>query len=201
VISSNSRSTPVQLFLLPTGTGEARPLTNDAINYNNAQWFPDGTRLLFQGTEPGHANRFYVQDAPGGKPRPITPEGVAVLSGNSISPDGKFVAGVDGERKVWIYPVEGGEPRLVPGITAGDAPLRWHADGRSLFIGRLGETPAKIYRLDLASGRKELWRELIPADPGGVKYFSRIVLTPDGKSYAYSFYRSLSDLYLVTGLK
>ncbi len=201
VIASVSRSTPVQLVLLPTGTGEAKPLTNDAINYNNAQWFPDGTRLLLQGNEPGHASQLYIRDLAGGTPRPITPEGLAIVTGNPISPDGKFVAGVDPDRKVWIYPVQGGEPRQVPGLTAGDLPLRWHADGRSLFVGRLGEMPAKVYRLDLATGRKELWKELMPADPGGVKYFSRIVLTPDGKSYAYSFYRSLSDLYLVEGLK
>ena len=201
VIASVSRSTPVQLVLLPTGTGEAKPLTNDAINYNNAQWFPDGTRLLLQGNEPGHATRLYLRELAGGTQRAITPEGLAIVTGNPISPDGKFVAGVDPDRKVWIYPVQGGEPRLVPGLTAGDLPLRWHADGRSLFVGRLGEMPAKIYRLDIATGRKELWKEMMPADLGGVKSFSRIVLTPDGKSYAYSFYRSLSDLYLIDGLK
>ena len=53
----------------------------------------------------------------------------------------------------------------------------------------------------IATGRKELWKEIMPADLVGVKYLPRVALTPDGKSYAYSYYRHLSDLYLVEGLK
>jgi len=31
--------------------------------------------------------------------------------------------------------------------------------------------------------------------------FEKVVLTPDGKSYAYTFWRALSRLYVVSGLK
>jgi eukaryotic-like serine/threonine-protein kinase len=200
-IASVSRSSPVQLVLLPTGTGEPKPLTNNAINHINGQWFPDGKRLLVVGNEPGRATRLYIQDMAGGTPQAITPEGVTFPRGNPISPDGKFVIGIDPEQKVWIYPVDGGEPRPVPGLVAGDVPIRWSADGRSLYVGRFGELPARVYRLDLSTGRKELWKEITPSDPVGVKYLSRVVLTPDGKSYAYSYYRHLSDLFLIEGLK
>jgi Tol biopolymer transport system component len=199
-IASIANKSPVQLVLLPTGPGDAKALTNDAIDHSNARWFPDGKRFVFQGHEPNHAARLYVQDLVGGTPRAITPEGVGFSTGNPISLDGQFVAGIDSDQKVWIYPVEGGEPRPVPGMALGDVPFRWSND-HSLFVGRLGELPLRIYRLDLSTGRKELWKEIKPDDLVGVKYLPRIVLTPDGKSYAYSYYRNLSDLYLIEGLK
>ena len=45
---------PVQFYLLPTGAGEQRPLTNDKINHDEARWFPDGKRIVFSGDEQGH---------------------------------------------------------------------------------------------------------------------------------------------------
>jgi hypothetical protein len=63
------------------------------------------------------------------------------------------------------------------------------------------ELPAKVYRVDLATGRKEFWKEFMPADPAGVNNLAPILRTPDGKSYVYSYRRELSELYLVDGLK
>ena len=64
---------------------------------------------------------------------------------------------------------------------------------------------SRIYKLDLATGRKELWREIAIPDPAGIMIvgpeFPTLLLTPDGSSYVYSYLRVLSDLYLVNGLK
>ncbi len=64
------------------------------------------------------------------------------------------------------------------------------------------ERPAKVqvYRLDLATGRRELWKEFMP-DPAGIFEVLPLVITPDGKSYAYTYGRQFSDLFLVDGLK
>jgi hypothetical protein len=60
-------------------------------------------------------------------------------------------------------------------------------------------------RLDLATGQKRLWKQLIPSDAAGVTDMGPIMgpifITPDGKSYVYEFGRTLSDLYLVDGIK
>jgi len=191
---------PVQLSILPTGAGEARPLTHDAINHNRARWFPDGKRFLFLGNEPAHGLRLYVQDVEGGKPRAISPEGVSA-SQFVLSPDGRLVAGVGPDQKGYLYPVDGGDPRPISGFPLGDTPAAWAGDGRSLFIYRHGELPSKVSRLDLASGQKQLWRELMPADSAGVTDLSVILITPDAKNYVYEYGRTLSDLYLVEGLK
>ncbi|MFI5182563.1 MAG: hypothetical protein ACHQPI_14350 [Thermoanaerobaculia bacterium] len=41
----------------------------------------------------------------------------------------------------------------------------------------------------------------MPADPAGVVEIVSVLLTPDATSYAYSYHRILSDLFLVEGLE
>ena len=193
---------PTQLVLLPTGAGEAHALPRHNIQgFQWAGWLPDGKSVLFTGSEPGRGPRIYVQDVGGGPPRAVTPEGVFTLD-NTISPDGRFVVG-DTESESEIYPVAGGEPRAIPGLDANDLPIRWSGDGRSLYLRSriLREVPARVYRLDLSTGRRDLWKELGPADPSGVTSVPFIAITPDARSYAYTYNSRLSNLYLVEGLK
>jgi Tol biopolymer transport system component len=191
------------LALLPTGPGELRPISHQPFSgYLWGNWFPDGKKILLVGSEPGHGNRPYVLDPDGGPARAIAPEGVAIATGaNAISPDGKWFAGFRGDRVAALYPVDGGEPRPLAGVSPGDLPTRWSADGRILYLYRQGQTPAPVYRLDISSGRKELWKEVGPSDVAGVIGIGHFQVTPDGTSYAYNYRRTLSDLYLVRGVK
>ena len=189
-----------QLVLFPTGAGEPKPLLDGSIHYQAAAWFPDGKRVAFIGNEQGHGSRLYVQDVGGGKPRPISPEGVTSPR-LLVAPDGQAVIATGSDGKFYSYPVEGGDPRPFAGLERQDAPTRWSADGRILYLYRRGELPVKVYQLDLSSGKKELWKQFVPADPAGVDSLSPILVTPDGKGYAYTYSRVLSDLYLVEGAK
>jgi eukaryotic-like serine/threonine-protein kinase len=191
---------PVQFSLLPTGAGESRDLTHDQVNRLWARWFPDGKRVLFSADEPGQGVRLYVQDLSGGAPKAITNEGV---NGSliAISPDGKQVAMVGADQIPAILTLDSGETRPIPGLVVGEAPIAWSDDGRSLYVYRLGEVPATVNRLDLATGRKQLWKQLVPPDVSGVTDISSVLITPDGKNYIYEYGRTLSDLYLVNELK
>jgi len=191
---------PEQLRLLPTGAGETQPLTHDSINHQWARWFPDGKRFAFSGNEPGRGVRLYVQDVSAGTPKAISPEGVDATA-FAVSPDGKLIAGIGPDQRGYFYPSDGGEPRSVNGLEAGDLPITWSQEGRSLFLYRTGEVPAKVYRLDLAAGKKTVWKQIVPIDPTGVSTIGPVLMTPDGKTYAYGFHRTLGDLYLVEGLK
>jgi eukaryotic-like serine/threonine-protein kinase len=191
---------PIQLSVIPTGAGESRPLTHDNINHMWVRWLPDGKQILFAGDEPGKGIRLYVQGLNGGTPKPISGEGVNA-SLFAISPDGKQVAVIGPDQKPALLPIEGGDLRPIPGVVAGDAPISWAADGRSLFVYRLGEVPAHVYKLDLSAGRKQLWKNLIPPDVSGVTDISAIFITPDGNNYVYEYGRTLSDLYLVNDVK
>jgi hypothetical protein len=124
-----------------------------------------------------------------------------VAFGRAVSPDGKFAVAFGPDKKVYLYPLAGGEPQLVPGISPGERLAGWSGDGLFLYVFRLGELPAKVSRVEIATGKRELWKTLMPADAAGISSITRICPTPDGKSYAYTYFRTLSDLYLVDGMK
>jgi eukaryotic-like serine/threonine-protein kinase len=189
-----------QIVLLPTGVGEARALSKDGLAPVDADWLPDGKRILFTATEPAHGMRLYVRDAGGGKPRPLSSDGYFAYRG-AISPDSRFVVARGPDRRICLFPLGGGEPATLAGLTAEDVPLRFAPDGRTLFLQRRGELPMGIYRYDLDSGHKELWRQLTPSDAAGLTAVTRVEVTADGKAYAYSYLRTLSFLQLIDGMK
>ena len=191
------RGLPPRLVIVPTGPGEPRVFQHDRIRqYRWAFFLPDEMRLLFIGAEAGHALRTYVADLRGGVPRPLGPEG---MRGDIVSPDGRLVAGTD--NGILVIPIDGGEPRPVPGTGPRDRPCGWSLDQRFLYTYQRGEVPARVFRVELTTGRREPWRELAPADRAGVVSIVDPQITPDGTHYAYSYLRALSDLYLVEGLR
>lgn len=193
----HSASDP-QLVAYPTGAGEPKAFSKEGISVFGASFLPDGKQILFTGSEPGRGPRLYLRDFAGGKPRALTPEGYNGLG--ILSPDGKWAVVRGPDRKRYLYPLSGGEPTLVPGLDLEDGVDQRSADGRFLYVHRSGESPMKVYRLEIATGRKELWRTLMPADAAGVSSFGAGP-TPDGSAYVYSYIRTLSDLYLVDGVK
>jgi Tol biopolymer transport system component len=194
------QGSPAQLRLLPTGAGEPRMLTNDAINHTWAHWLPDAKHIVFSGNEPDKGARLYVMDIESGKSKPISPEGVGATS-FTISPSADQVLGIGPDQKGYLYPIGGGEPQPVKGFNAGELPITFSSDGGSVYLYQPGELPARVFRLDLHTGQRTLWRQLMPADPAGVETIGPILLTPDAKMCVYGYQRALSDLYLVEGLK
>jgi len=199
-VIAQTQDSPSQLKLLTTGAGEAKDLTNDKVNHSWAHWFPDGKRILFSGNEPGKGVRLYVYEPASGKSQAITPEGV---NGTAfvVSPDSQWVAGIGPDHKGYLYPLAGGEPRVIPGLNPGEQPTTWSSDGRSLYVYQPGELPARVDRLDVQTGQRSLWKQLMPSDPAGVETIGPILMTPDAKTRVFGYHRMLADLYLVEGLK
>jgi serine/threonine protein kinase/Tol biopolymer transport system component len=193
--------TPPQLLLLPTGAGETRVLERGPIEQYawGPIWVPDGKRVAFLGREPGHDWRCYIQSIDGGDPRPITPEGTREWL--VISPDGRSLIAEDGQGQRSFYPVEAGTPQSIDHLDRADNIIGSSNDGHSLYVANLNEMPIRVYRFDPSNGHKELLKEIMPADPAGVFGYHYVYLTPDGKGYAYSVSRMLTDLYVVEGLK
>jgi len=197
---SIAHPTAPQIVLLPTSVGEPRALSREGLDPFNADFYPDGKRILFTATEAGRGTRLYVRDVAGGKPRAITPEGYSLFRG-TITPDAKSAVVSGPDRRIYLYPLGGGEPTALPGLGAGDRPVRFMLDGRTLVVQSITGIPSRVYRYDVVSGKKDLWKELSPADPAGLNTISRFVTTPDGTVYAYSYLRVLSFLQLVEGLR
>jgi hypothetical protein len=190
---------PPELVLLPTGAGQPRTLPPAGLeNIVNVDIFPSGKRILIVGNEPGHAVRGYVRDLEGGDLRPVTPEGVYPRP-NSISPDERWIVG---GRESQIYPVDGGSPRAIAGKLPNEIFLGWGASGGSVYVGTLGAPPPlEAYRVDLATGKRVSWERFLgPADRAGVQIGLRTI-GPDDHTYAYTYARTLSELFLARGLR
>jgi Tol biopolymer transport system component len=201
VVAITPKADPPRLVLYPTGAGEKKVLaTGNLAVEASAGFLPDGKHLVFGASEPGRGARMFLIDVTGGSPRPLTPEGYRSFSG-AVSPDGKFMVVAGPDLKRYLYPIGGGEPAVVPGLLSDEVPARWSADGRYLYVYRRGDLPARVSRLEIATGKRELWKELMPADGSGVVDISPVLPTPDGLSYVYGYLRTLSDLYLLDGIK
>ena len=138
----------------------------------------------------------------GGAPRPATAEGVQLVPySHLISPDGRWFAATGSDRRVALFPTEGGDPRPVRGLAADELPCGWDTSGRVLYVYRPGDLPARVDRIDIESGARQPWKELMPADPTGVSFIRPPHITPDGEAYAYSYARTLTTLYRVQGLR
>lgn len=103
-----------------------------------------------------------------------------------------------------------GTVRPLAGSEPGDLALKWSADGSSLFVRarRIDDTIVggasltdRAFRINVESGRRELWKEFRPSDPGGMNGISIGAITPDGKTIAFTYGRRNSDLYVVSGWK
>jgi Tol biopolymer transport system component len=187
-----------KLVLLPVGAGEARTLPDFGIGVRGAGLFPDGKRLLIAGSRPGEPLRVFIGDLEGGKLGAVGPD--AIASPPSVSPDGKLFFVARGDNRAFLYPLESGQPRELTAYVPGQWAAGWSADGRYLYLFNSFGMPVRVWKLDVGTGRRELWREFAPPDATG-SGSSAVAISADGKSYAYTYSRSLSELFIVEGTR
>jgi hypothetical protein len=133
----------------------------------------------------------------------LTEEGIEALW---FSRDGKRLLVFNNfNEKYYLQPLDGSDPVAIRGIEEREEPIQWSDDGRALYVRGRGDFLCYVYRVELTSGRRKLWKEITPPDlvgllglearPGGV------LITPDGQSYVYTFWATNLDLILVEDLK
>jgi WD40 repeat protein len=201
VITKPAKGGP--LSLVPTGAGETRQLTHDAVSYDSARFFPDGKRLLAYGIEAGHGGRDYLIDLSSGDSKPITPEGIG---GTRLSPDGKSIAlrGPEGKRGIWS--LESGEFHPIPGLESGYNIIGWTPDGQSVYVypiphGAMTAKSVAVSRVNVQTGKMEPWKTFGQETGAGGATVIAPHLSSDGTAYAYLYSRVLSEAYVVKGLK
>ena len=151
---TNPPSAVGQYMLTPTGAGEGRMLTHDSITRQSGVWFPDGKRYVFAGAEPGKNVGLYVQSIDSDKAKLIS--GDAAVSGAQValSHNGEYALAFGADQKTYLFPTAGGEPRLVAGVEAGERPIGFASDDRAIFVYKYSEMPARVFKLDLTTGKR-----------------------------------------------
>jgi hypothetical protein len=192
---------PGEVKLVPIGPGQPRSIAVPGLQqiYNgSAHFLGDGKRITLNANEAGHGVRSYLVDLDGGKPVPITPEGI---TGGLVSPDGQYILRANNDGVVAAYPIAGGTARIIPKLEAGFVPVQWTEDNSSVYGYRPGQVPTDVYKVNLVTGEKTLIQELQPETTVGVVTIAPVVVTRDGSRSAYSYYQVFSVLYLISGLR
>jgi WD40 repeat protein len=210
-VLSRLPTSPEQLMLLPTGTGEPRQITHTNVSYSSVRWLPDG-RYFFNGSVDNHQERAYVGDLNGNQTT-LTPEGILAVA---VSPDGKQIITADSvTREKAIMPMDGGPSKPLPQITPDESVIDFTPDGESVLVRRIPSAPAakapeyvtatssptvEIWSVDLKDGKRTLIRSVdVPAKAVGNGL--AVTSSRDGKNYAMQYHPASSIEYLVRGLK
>src|SRR5580692_3079416 len=186
-----------RLQIVPVGPGQARVFHWDGIQPQWAQWFPDGHRILLIASQSGEQS-VYLTDVDGSTPKRLSPGDAPYAA---VAPDGQsFISTVDREAFV-IRSLSDGSSKPIPGIQDGEQPIGW-ADSKHVFVQPPTATGQNIYKLDIESGRRELWQAITPKDATGLRPMNvPIAVTPDGRWMAFGWRTQLGQLYSSDTLK
>lgn len=188
------------LSLIPTGAGVARVLTHDNISYSSARFLPDGKHLLAVGIEPSHGMRDYFIDLNDGSAKPVTPDGIV---GTAVSPDAHELIVHTAEGKWGLFPLGGGEIRLIPGLDRSYTLTGWAPDGSSLYARKNSNrvVSVQMYKVSIAEGKVAPWKSFGPNLQSGVMAVSAPLFSRDGTGYAYIYVQDVAQAYVMRGLK
>jgi hypothetical protein len=195
---------PRSLVLLPTGAGSPQKIPIEDFEPFFAFFLPGGKGYGLVAPGKDEPVSLRVVGREGGKPRRVQAENTGWDASGAVSPDGESIIYVAKTGELRIVPVSGGAGRVVPGppLQHGDYPNEWSADGRYLYVVKSGYVPSQVDRVELSTGKRELWKRLGPEDLTGVIVVTDIRVARDGQSYAYTYGRVVaSDLYVLEGLR
>ena len=181
------------LFVVDTGTGEVRQLTDDEGEDSSPAWSPDGTEIAFisdrgDGRDFVYGSGAYVVSATGGEPE-LWSDGLSSVSALTWSPDGARLAAAGSDDpdvsegwQSWVFVLEPGSApeRLTDDSikpATGSAPvtpppeMRWTDDGLIRFLAD-AKGESGLYEVSEARGDQ---RRLV----GGGALFSAVAFAAE----------------------
>lgn len=191
---------PPQVALNPIGTGESRRLTvGDIVSLDRAVWFPDGRHLLLLGAIEGQPLRTYEMDLEGGKPQALGP---ADFNGVAVAKDGKRIAGRNASSgNAVVFDRDTQQVQVIPGVAPQERFEKWTADGQAILVSAETLWEARMYRVEVATGKRTLLQTVQPREKAGAVQTVKLEYAEAGRTYVYNTTRSLGTLHVVEGLE
>ena len=184
-----------RLRAVPTGPGDERAYDLGGVllevsSYDLVTCAADGRTTAFLGRRAGEEPRGYVFDLETAKPpRAVTPPGVRRIR---ISPDGRQLAAVGADLVPVLYQVASGARSPIPGAVSGEVVVAWASGSDALYVWNR-ELPARVERLDLATGRRALALEWRPSGSTEGLY-GLLSVTNDARYFLMRFRGGVSTL-------
>jgi hypothetical protein len=192
-----------ELFAYPVGFGDPRKIHIDGLDRPTwAGFHPDGRRLLVVGAAAGGEYRLFLVPLEGGAPSLVCDEPIASsrIAGPTLSPDGAQAAVRYQSGRHALVDIAQRTVTPLESLGVEDSVLGFDAAGGHLFVSSGDAAGTHVVRMSIATGERTPWRTLAPPDRTGVFYLGSPALSRDGSAMAYSYYRHITDLYLVEGL-
>jgi eukaryotic-like serine/threonine-protein kinase len=199
-VASTVLSRPPQVALNPIGTGDSRRLpVGEITSLQHLAWFPDGRNLLLVGAIEGQPLRTYKMDIEGGKPQALGP---ADFLGAAVAGDGRRIAGRNATSGATVvFDSDTQKLQEIPGVGPGDRFEKWTLDGQALLVSTETPLEARMYRVEVPSGKRTLLQTVEPSEKAGGVAAVKLSYAEGSKTYVYNTVRSLGTLHLVEGLE
>ncbi len=189
--------------LVPTGAGNIRSFEYPEYSEVLAAGFmPGGKEIVIAALDKNKEKVLLLQNTGGGKVKSIQTKGLFVIPDAApVSPDGKFLLMENSLSAAFYFEINAGVAKPIPQLEPEEVPFQWSRDGSSVLVMNPFGAPAKVFKVNILTGARQLFREVHPPDLTGVNLIASILFAPDESMFAYSYRRRLTTLYLVQNLR
>ncbi len=111
---------------------------------------------------------------------------------------------IDSEGKWGVWSLDGNTLQPIPGLDSKKYYVTgWTPDGSSVYAlsSLYKETTAKVYRVNVTTGKMEYWKTFGDHIASGVTTVAAPHFSADGRAYVYIYVQTLSEAFVVKGLK
>jgi dipeptidyl aminopeptidase/acylaminoacyl peptidase len=195
------------IWMYDKKTDAVRQFTYSKKSETSPRWSPDGSQLAFLSNRGGDEQQIYLMNNSGGEAAART-KGKSSIKSFAWSKDGKYIAYIapdakteEDEKKekdkndariadkdnkqprVWLLPVESGEPKAITPANWEIKELAWMPSGQNLVVSatdhpQSDQNTDRIFGVHVPDG--EMIRLAAPRGP-----FGQIRVSPNGKTIAY----------------
>lgn len=156
--------------------------------------------ILLYADRAGQAGSF-VTDESGAVPTPIPVRNFTVAEAG-IAEDGDTI--FDQRNREWVLlSLKDGSIKPVPSIQPDEIPISWAEDKGHAFVESRDSLnmAVSIYKVDLSSGRRELWQLIKPSLTSFNMSVSTPAITPDGHWMVHAYRLNAGQQYISANLR